>query len=534
MTHDFSGRTLSRKFVLHRRIGFGGMATVYEATNLQVDKRVAVKVLNPEFVTHETVLVRFRQEARSAARLSHPNIVQIHDYDVDGELPYIVMEYLQGCSLSELLRQGSGSLAWRRVALMCAQVCSALQYAHDRQILHRDIKPSNVYYLEDSEHAPDHVKLLDFGIAKVHPLDQHEPHPLTRPSQVPGTPEYMAPEQAQGHPCDARTDIYALGVMMYRMLVGRLPFYAATPTETLAQHVLRAPTPLRQIAPNIDIPLELEAIVLKALAKSPDHRWNTAQALRDALFAVLDDPHRTLVRIESQPTSTRSSAEAPAVEGVAVPAWTTLQTIERRDMFLRQRRVAAAFTGISVGFGAFMLFSLFPLPGVQLIAGGAAPPPSPERPRTRVRPTPPPPLVAGSPVAAQSIVAPPPPEKEAVIIPDTPSVTESPPTPPVTKQPPPAARPPAPPPDPKRSIEGFLRRSRAKFRECSEMIPFSEPTMLRIDLTLEPSTGRAFDAVVAGDLKNKPFAVCAVKVLRGLKYPRYAGEGQLKNLELKL
>jgi serine/threonine protein kinase len=531
MTYDFSGRTLSRKFVLHRRIGYGGMATVYEATNLQVDKRVAVKVLNPEFITHETVLVRFRQEARSAARLSHPNIVQIHDYDVDGELPYIVMEYLDGCSLSELLRKGSGWLPWRRVALLCAQVCSALQYAHERQILHRDIKPSNVYFLEESEHAPDHVKLLDFGIAKVHPVDQGEQHPLTRPSQVPGTPEYMAPEQAQGHPCDARADLYSLGVMMYRMLTGRLPFHGATATETLAQHVFRAPTPLRQVAPDLDIPLELEAIVLKALEKSPEHRWSSAHALREALFAVLDDPHRTLVRVEAQAEPVRSSAERPAAEGVAAPALNMLQTLEWREVFLRQRRVAAAFTGISVGLGAFMFFSLFPLPGVQLIAGGPASPPPSERPRPRARPTPPPPLVAGPPVAAQATVAPPPPEREAVIMTDT-SPTEDPPIPPAIKAP--AARPPAPPPDPKRRIEGFLRKSRAKFRECSEMIPFSEPTTLRVDLTLEPSTGRAFDALVVGDLKNKPFSVCAVRVLRGLKYPRYAGEGQLKNLELKL
>lgn len=547
MTHDFSQRVLSRKFVLQRRIGVGGMATVYEATNITVGKRLAVKVLHPEFITHDTLQIRFRQEARSVAQLEHPHIVAIHDYDVDEGLPYIVMEYLEGMSLSELLHRNEEPLSWRRVADMCAQVCAALHYAHQRRLFHRDIKPSNVFLVEDPERPGDTIKLLDFGIAKVHQLEPHEPNPITRPSQIPGTPEYMAPEQAQGQPCDGRTDIYAVGVMMFRLLTGKLPFYAPTPTETLAQHVLRPPPSMRAVAPHIDLPAELEAIVLRALAKHPDQRWESAMALREALLELIEDRQPTLAPPRPRLAAGTPTVGTRAVDASATPGWITLHAFESRDRILRVRRIGTMFSGVSLGLGAFMFFSLFPLPGVALLAGGTETPPPSESPRRAPPPPPPPPLIADAPrlkppppppVSAPAPVpvpaeSAPPPGDDLIVIEDP---GAGPPTPPPEPHPAPNVRPPAPQPpvDPKRNIEGHLKRKKAAFRDCSAMIPFGDTVTLRVDMTLEPSTGRALEAVVKGDLRGKSYAVCAVDVLKKLKYPRYVGPGELADVELKL
>jgi len=336
----------------------------------------------------------------------------------------------------------------------------------------------------------------------------------------------MAPEQAQGEACEARTDLYSLGVMMYRLLTGHLPFYGATPTETLAQHVLRVPTPPSVLVPDIDIPPALEAVVLKALAKRPEQRWGTAKAMRDALLELLGDPEEsTQVREPRRSTASHLSRDH------ATTAW-SIHAFEWRDRMLRRRRFAATLSGASLGLCAFMFFSLFPMPGVATLAGGASLSTDEQRPRG---PRPPPPASLGpkptprtpAPAAVAITVAPPQTDDkdpDIVLIPDT-ALT------PVTPRRP---RPPFPPPNPRRAIEKFLKRSHQAFRKCSETLPLGEKVVIHIDLSLEPSTGRLLNAEVEESRRTRDYAICAKTVLRGLKYPVIVGDGQLKGLELAL
>jgi serine/threonine protein kinase len=352
MPHDFSNTTLSGKFALIRRIGHGGMATVYEATNLQLGKRVAIKILNPEYITNPTMLARFEQEARGVARLDHPNIVEVHDFAIDGDRPYIVMAYLSGTVLSDAIREAP-PMPWTRAIDLCVQVCAALAHAHDQGILHRDIKPNNIFLCESL--APDHVKLLDFGIAKVLEVAPGEPNPGTNPSQAPGTPEYMAPEQAMGAGCDARTDVYAVGVTLYRLLTGQTPFRGISPSETLALHIygaLRSPRVLRP-----DLPAAVEAVILKALARTPEDRWQSAAEFQQALTTLRGPALRLAATASSDMSLPLPAADADP--------WDTL---DRQESFLRRRRAGTTFTGVALGLGTFMLLSLFQMPGVELFA----------------------------------------------------------------------------------------------------------------------------------------------------------------------
>ena len=558
MTDDLSGQTLSHKFVLQRRIGVGGMATVYEAINTQLDKRVAIKILKREYFAHSTLLQRFEREARHAAKMNHPHMVHVTDYYVDDGTPFIVMEYLEGCTLSELQHSLDAPLPWRRVVDMCAQVCSALQYAHGQGLLHRDIKPSNVFLLANPGGEGDHVKLLDFGIAKLVHLEPNDPNPLTSPSQIPGTPEYMAPEQAKGEDCEARTDLYSLGVMMYRLLTGRLPFYGATPTETLTQHVLRAPTPPSVAVPHVEIPPALESIVLKTLAKLPEQRWDSARAMREALLSLLDDAEES-TRVHRVRRSTPSTQ--PTYE-LSNPAW-VMHAFEWRYRLLARRRLAATFAGVSLALCTFIFLSLFPMPGVATLAGTEAPPEEPSvlapppRPPPLLMPNSPkraalrPPLPAEPPAPppADTIILDDPPNNppptpvpaadEPIVLPrDTPvapPLTDGPGTPPATDpvvEPPPRIRTP---PSPRRQITSFLKRSRAAFRKCSDKLPLGLAVTIPVDLTIEPSTGRALDAVLVDNAhRTLSYATCALAVLKILKYPRFVGDGQLKAIELEL
>jgi serine/threonine protein kinase len=532
VTDEFTGRTLSRKFTLRRRIGAGGMATVYEALNLQIEAQVAIKILRPEFFKHDTLSIRFQREAKSAAKMRHPHIVQVLDYDVDEDVPYIVMEYLEGCTLSEL-QQNLGPLPWQRVADITAQVCLALEYAHSHNVLHRDIKPSNVFLLADAN-GRDIIKLLDFGIAKVQQPLLPEGEPLTSPSQIPGTPEYMAPEQAQGEGCEARTDLYSLGVMMYRLVTGRLPFYAATPTETLAQHVLRTPTPPSVLMPDLEIPPAFEAIIMKALAKRPDQRWDSARAFREALIGHQSDPAEP-TQIH---TSRRSSASNAALFDASSITAFSLQGFEWRDRLLRIRRAAAMLSGASLGLVAFMFLSLFPLPGVATIAGGPELPPE-EEPLPPAPKTPPPASITPDALKQAAAIAPATTSTPTQPSTSTPTPTPTPPpsdviivddTPPT---PPPLVRV-RPPPSPRRVIETYIKNHRNSFSKCSEMIPFGQGATFTVDLSVEPATGRALSAIVEESLRSKDYVTCAISVLQSFKYPRFVGDGQLKGMTINI
>lgn len=281
------GRLVAGKLEILRLLGAGAMGRVYHAHHVGLDKPVAIKVLlNPGGSTDAQAL-RFQAEARAASRLDHPNSVQILDFGQDRDgLLYIAMEYLEGVDLQDVLK-GHERLPSARVAFIMSQVFAALGAAHQKGVVHRDMKPGNVMLIEkvgDEGRIRDFVKVCDFGLAKILDHEGDQP-PLTRQGAIFGTPAYMSPEQARGAPLDGRSDIYACGVIMFKMLSGRTPFRAESPTGVLMQHIQDPPPPLRPLAVELDP--RLEQIVLRCLEKDPNDRFQDAREVRDALREIL-------------------------------------------------------------------------------------------------------------------------------------------------------------------------------------------------------------------------------------------------------
>ena len=293
MSNPAQPRILNNRFELDRKLGQGGMATVYLARDLRLNRPVAIKVLHGQYAADEQFLRRFKHEADAAAQLGHPNIVRVYDVGNDGDLHYIVMEYIAGSDLKEIIAL-QAPLAVGRTLKLVQQIAEALEVAHRSGLVHRDVKPQNV--LIDGE---DRVHLSDFGIAKS---DRSSAY--TDPGTTFGTADYLAPEQAQGLGATPRSDVYALGVVTYEMLTGRLPFSGDTPLAVAMQHVQSPPPPPRQFNPAI--PPQLEAIILGAMSKDPNQRPQSARAFAEQL--------RTYRERGSQPTTGVPTVGAPTVQ----------------------------------------------------------------------------------------------------------------------------------------------------------------------------------------------------------------------------
>jgi serine/threonine protein kinase len=259
---------------LTQELGRGGMATVYKAYQPRLERSVAVKVLDPAFITDDSdVLARFRREAKAIAALRHPNILTVYDYGEEEGLAYIVMEYVEGGTLKDRL-QGEPFEPQRAVGLSIG-VGRALAFGHDQGIIHRDVKPANILLPRE-----DWPLLADFGLVKL----QQARRALTQAGMILGTPDYTSPEQALGEAADHRADIYALGVVLYEMITGRLPFEADKAFDVLLMHINEAPPRPREIVPNT--PEIVEDIILKALAKSPAERYPDMQDMVTNLEAA--------------------------------------------------------------------------------------------------------------------------------------------------------------------------------------------------------------------------------------------------------
>jgi serine/threonine protein kinase len=279
--HALIGSLVAERYRILSVAGFGGMGVVYKAEQIHMSRVVALKMLLRG--ADEQAFRRFRQEARAASLLDHPNIVGIYDFDVINDAQaYLAMDFLDGASLSQLVRH-LGPLPVARVMHMFAQACDALEHAHNHGVVHRDIKPSNLVLIEKNG-AGDFLKIVDFGLVKL--MSGGEDQKLTTTNMVVGSPLYMSPEQCRGLEVDHRTDIYSLGCVMYEALVGKPPLAGDTPLDTLYKHIATPPLSMSNANPNVFVPLALEQVIQKSLSKDPAQRQQSMSELREELQAA--------------------------------------------------------------------------------------------------------------------------------------------------------------------------------------------------------------------------------------------------------
>jgi len=292
---DLIGTTLAGRYLVKRQIGQGGMGAVFEATHMLIGKRVAVKVLLEKYAEREAIVARLKKEAQLASSIGNEHIIDINDIgNTDDGRTFVVMEYLDGESLAECLAR-EHELPEQRTLRIASQAASALGAAHAEGIVHRDIKPENLFLLKRKD--LDFVKVVDFGISKsLRATGEHEEaQRLTQTGMVLGTPLYMSPEQARGdEDLDQRVDIYALGVIMYEAITGRVPFAGTNYLSVISQVLNEEPKPLREIRP--DVSEELEAIISKAMSKDRTLRYDDAEAMLKDITSVLEDPTHSTER----------------------------------------------------------------------------------------------------------------------------------------------------------------------------------------------------------------------------------------------
>ncbi len=294
------GKTIQGRYKVLELLGAGGMGVVYVAEHVEIEKKVALKVLRDDFSKRPEVVERFRLEARSASKIGNPHIVDVTDFgQLDDGGVYFTMELLKGESLSDLMRQGVLEVT---VAVpIIVQIAKALQAAHDLSIVHRDLKPENVFLvaMEENEHF---VKVLDFGIAKISDRDS-EGKRLTQTGMIFGTPEYMSPEQAMGKPLDHRVDVYALGCIMYEMFVGTVPFDGDSFMAVLTQHMFEPVPRIDTMMPETDVPASIQNIVYRAMAKEADNRYADMTELETDLQAAFNDASYEVASPKGDPTN---------------------------------------------------------------------------------------------------------------------------------------------------------------------------------------------------------------------------------------
>ncbi|MDO9015699.1 MAG: serine/threonine-protein kinase [Deltaproteobacteria bacterium] len=288
---DLSGQTVAGRYRVIRRLGEGGMGVVYQAIDERLEKAVAVKVLKEDFSKRQDVVARFTQEAKSAARIKHENVLDVTDYGkTEAGSYYIAMELLVGTDLADVLQKGE-PITVERAADIAVQICRALSAAHGLGVVHRDMKPENVFLLRSNE-GREVVKIVDFGIAQMKDSAGGEnTRKLTRTGMIFGTPEYMSPEQASGKQIDHRVDVYATGVILYEMFAGRVPFVGDTFMGVLTQHMFEAPPPIAELNPASNITPEFSAVIYKALAKDPNQRYASMGEFSEDLMRVRGGAH---------------------------------------------------------------------------------------------------------------------------------------------------------------------------------------------------------------------------------------------------
>jgi len=383
------GRTIAGKFIVEAVIAAGGSGTVYRARQLALERTVALKVLRDEVARDRDFIERFKREARAASRLDHPNSVRVLDFGQhEGSLLYLAMEYVEGRTLFEVIQE-ERPLPVRRVVDILSQVLAALGVAHDMEVIHRDLKPENIMIIRvrgDDGETTELAKVCDFGIATLGALATTTtestlvlgPRVTSREFLV-GTPEYMSPEQARGEPLDRRSDLYSIGVVLYQMLAGRVPFQGGTPLAVAVKHITEAPAPPSVYA---SVDPRLEAICMKALSKSPRDRYANAREMRAALRAVLAPPNEAV----AGGTVVTPDPFTPGAAAGGFLGPITLRVRRRRPLIIGAAAlVLAVFGGLTIKSvvrsrqGPVMVEVTSPFPVTLDPPGPPAPPPPGER-----------------------------------------------------------------------------------------------------------------------------------------------------------
>ena len=338
---NLEGKLLGNRYEIIEKIGNGGMATVYKATDKVLKRHVAVKILRDEFTTDEEFIRRFEVEAQSAARLTHPNIVSIYDVGVDGNLYYIVMELIQGKTLKEIIIKEKGPLPWKWSINVAIQIASALEMAHRNNIIHRDIKPHNIIITEDGI-----AKVTDFGIAKAVSNST-----ITAFGTTIGSVHYFSPEHARGGFTDAKSDLYSLGVVMYEMVTGRVPFDADTPVSVALKHMQEEPEEPIEVNPKV--PTSVNKIIMKALQKDTSLRYQTSSEMLVDLKKALKDPEGDFVEeLEYDPTASTQVIDTNKIKKESQTQNSKGKKDGKLKTFIKNHK------GLSIFIGLMLLFIL--------------------------------------------------------------------------------------------------------------------------------------------------------------------------------
>ncbi len=410
-TDTLIGQVLDGRYEIEKVLGEGGMGLVYKARHVTLGKPLAIKVLKAEVSKDQEIVQRFRQEAQSATAIGNHHIIDISDFGVlaDGST-YFVMEYLDGISLTRAIEPGKPLKANRTIHI-AKQLCRALGAAHEIGIVHRDLKPDNIYLISRGGDR-DFVKVLDFGIAKV----GGQKSKLTQVGQVFGTPHYMSPEQCAGTTVDRRTDIYALGVIMYEMTSSRVPFDADNLMGILTKHLYEEPVKPHELPPPVDVPPALEAVIMKCLAKKPDARYQTMQETLSDLELVEQGltPAAVVegVRRASQASVRGEAARTGSNTGLTVDVG-NFELPKRKGLGLALGGGALA---LALGAAALLFFTRDEAPTTVTPEPSATP--APASPST--------PAPAPAPAANEAPTPAPAPAPEPAPLPDAPSAAEAP------------------------------------------------------------------------------------------------------------
>lgn len=358
------GKKLDGRYLIESLIGVGGMANVYRGQDTQTGNAVAVKVLKEEFLDNEELVRRFKNESKAISILDHPNIVKVYDVSVSDKMQYIVMEYIDGITLKEYLKQRGGALTWKETVHFATQILGALEHAHSKGIVHRDVKPQNIMLLANGS-----IKMMDFGIARFSRAQSQ-----TVSDKAIGSVHYISPEQAKGDKTDARTDIYSVGVMLYEMLSGTLPFDGTGAVSIAIMQISEKPRPLAEVAPNV--PEGLRQITEKAMNKDPNERYQSAREMLDAIdsfkhnpsirfeyeYLTQDNPDKTINKVvnDSKGRGAIRTSDARRAGQPSNAKGKNVKSKRKNKKGAKPFSVVPIFLGMAVAFviGAFILVYL--------------------------------------------------------------------------------------------------------------------------------------------------------------------------------